>query len=121
MKVRLYPALATAASALMLMGAAASSEAEGPDTFRVVAVAPGHALGLRSGPGVLYPVAGALPANATGVRNLGCKGGLSYPEWARATARERAASIERRWCRVRFGAVTGWARGKFLREDLPGR
>jgi uncharacterized protein YraI len=121
MNVRLFLALATIASALVLMSAPAFSDPEGPDTFRVVGVAPGHALGLRSGPGVLYPIAGALPANATGVRNLGCKGGLTYAEWARATAHERAASIERRWCRVRFGAVTGWARGKFLREDTPGR
>lgn len=120
MKVCLFPVLA-AAYALILMGAPALSEAEEPDTFRVVGVAPGHALGLRSGPGLLFPVAGALPANATGVRSLGCKGGLSYAEWARASQRERAASIERRWCRVRLGAVTGWARGKFLREDSPGR
>ena|SRR5579871_3442900 len=99
----------------------ADAEAEGPDTYRVVGIAPGHALGLRSGPGVLYPVVGALPSNATGVRNLGCKGGLTFGEWSRANARERAASVERRWCRVKFGNVTGWARGKFLREDVAGR
>ena len=95
----------------------ALAEADGPDSFRVVGVPSGHSLGLRTGPGLLFPIAGALPANAVNVKNLGCKGGLSFAEWQRASARERAASVERRWCRVRFGNVTGWAHGKNLRED----
>jgi uncharacterized protein YraI len=97
------------------------AEAEGPDSFRVVGIAQGHALGLRSGPGVLYPVTGALPANAAGVKNLGCKGGLTFAEWQRASSRERVASAEKRWCHVRFGNVGGWARAKFLHEDAAGR
>jgi uncharacterized protein YraI len=93
------------------------AEAEGPEAFRVVGVPAGHSLVLRSGPGLLYPIAGALPANSTGVKNLGCKGGLSLADWQRANPRERAASIERRWCHVRHGNVTGWARAKSLHED----
>ncbi len=91
--------------------------AEGPDAFRVVGIASGHSLVLRAGPDLLYPVAGAIPANATGVRNLGCKGGLTHLEWERASTRERAMNTERRWCRVRHGGVVGWAHAKFLREE----
>ena len=93
------------------------AETEGPDTFRVIGVPAGHSLVLRTGPGLLYPIAGALPANSTGMKNLGCKGGLSVAEWQRANPRERAASAERRWCHVRHGNVTGWARAKSLHED----
>ncbi len=110
----------TAAALVATLGAYAGpafAEAEGPDMFRVVGIAPGHSLVLRTGPGLLYPVAGALPHNATGVRNLGCKGGLTYAEWLRASARERTASVEKRWCRVRRSGVTGWARVKYLREE----
>ena len=99
----------------------AFAEAEGPDMFRVAGIAPGHSLVLRSGPGLFYPVAGALPHNATGVRNLGCKGGLTFAEWQKASARERAASAEKRWCRVRRSGVTGWARAKYLREEANDR
>jgi hypothetical protein len=91
--------------------------AEGPDEFRVVGIPAGHSLALRSGPGLLYPISGALPANAGEVKNLGCKGGLTFAEWQRASARERAASVERRWCHVRHGNVTGWARVKNLHEE----
>jgi len=97
--------------------APAFGEADGPEMFRVVGIASGHSLVLRTGPGLLYPVAGALPANAAGVRNLGCKGGLTSSEWQRASARERAVSAERRWCRVRHGGLIGWAHAKFLREE----
>jgi hypothetical protein len=98
----------------------ASAQAEGPDAFRVVGVPPGHSLALRSSSSLLSPIVGALPANTTGVKNLGCKGGLGFAEWQRASAKERAASLERRWCHVRHGNVTGWARAKSLREDTGG-
>ena len=117
MSVRMFLALALTAVATVATAAPAIGGAEWPETFRVVGIAPGHSLALRSGPGLVYPIAGALPANVAGVRNLGCKGGLTTAEWTRASAHERAASAERRWCHVRFGTVAGWARARFLRED----
>ena len=102
---------------LALHAAPSFAESEEPDTFRVVGVPAGHSLVLRSGPGLLYPIAGALPANTTGLKNLGCKGGLTFAEWEHANARERAIGVEKRWCRVRHGKETGWARVRSLRED----
>ena len=75
---------------------AAHATADGPDFFRVVGVAGDDVLWIRSGPSARTRKLGAIPFDARGVRNLGCRG---------------------RWCRVQYRGVRGWSHIRYLRED----
>ena len=88
--------LFAATVALGLAGVpSAYATADGPDFFRVAGVASNDVLWIRSGPGARYRKVGSIPFNGTGVRNLGCG---------------------RRWCRVRYRGVTGYAAQRYLFE-----
>lgn len=107
------------AAALALTAAGALAEADGPDWFRVTGVADGESLTLRAAPGPEAEILGALPPGAAGLRNLGCRGGMSYAEWAEASAAERAAAARERWCRVGWRGLEGWVAARFLAEGAP--
>lgn len=101
---------------LLLAPGAASAAADGPDWFRVTGVASNDVLNVREQAGARHRKVGELPSNANGIRNLGCIGGLSYEQWQRATASERAAAANKRWCKVAWRGVEGWVAGRFLAE-----
>src|SRR5262245_55574161 len=66
-------------------------------TYRVVYVAPGDVLNLRSGPSVAYPVVGAIPPGARGVHLLGhCQV----------------------WCPVSYNGALGWVNPAYLAPEL---
>jgi uncharacterized protein YraI len=94
----------------------AHAEADGPDFLRVTGVREGGSLNVRSGPGLGDPRIGSLHADAGGIRSLGCKGGLTFAEWERASPQEREAGRKLRWCRIEHGALFGWAAGWHLAE-----
>jgi hypothetical protein len=94
----------------------AFGEADGPDSFRVVNVAPDDVLNVRAQPRADAARLGEIPPGADGVRNLGCQGGLGYAEWAEATPSERKAAERRRWCRVSWRGVEGWVSARHLAE-----
>ena len=94
----------------------AFADADGPDYFRVSGVKPGGVVNIRSEPAASAPKVGALPYNADGLKNLECKGGLSFAEWEKASPARRAASRFERWCRIRHNGVTGWVAGWLLAE-----
>jgi hypothetical protein len=75
-------------------GPAAAQPAE---TYRVVGVGTNDVLNIRTGPSVSFPIAGAMPPDARGIRGLG--------------------SCVEGWCPVRFGSVTGWSSARFLAVD----
>ena len=109
------------ALALACWPLACLAEGDGPDFFRVVGLRHGTNLSVRAEPEAQAPKLGELPYNAEGIRNLGCRGGLSFAEWEKANARERKAAELQRWCRVEWRNVTGWAMAKFLSEGSPPR
>jgi heat shock protein HslJ len=92
------------------------AEADGPDHFRVVGVKLGNVLNIRSEPSRSGKVVGKAPADADGLRNLGCQGGMTLDEFTKASEAERAAARYRRWCKVEFQGTTGWAAGWHLGE-----
>jgi uncharacterized protein YraI len=94
----------------------ALAQADGPDFFRVVNVAGNDVLNMRTAPSASSRIVGIIPPGSTGVRNLGCQGGLSFAQWERATPAERAAAARQRWCRVDYRGTLGWANGRFLAE-----
>jgi heat shock protein HslJ len=102
--------------ALLLGPALALAEADGPDFYRLVDVAADDVLNIRAGPGAEHPIVGLIPANADGIANFGCVGGLNLDQWASATAEERSAAQGHRWCRVGYDRTVGWAAGRYLAE-----
>ncbi len=103
---------------VLVSGAAlpAFGEASGPDFFQVVGVAPDDQLNIRAEPNAGAARVGAIPPGSDGVRNLGCRGGLDYAEWAEATPAEREAAGRQRWCRVAWDGVEGWVAARYLAE-----
>jgi len=94
----------------------ALAEADGPDFFRVVGVAANDVLNIRADADARSAKVGAIPHDGNGIRNLGCKGGLSFEEYSKASAAQREAGRRTRWCQIEYRGVTGWAAGWFLGE-----
>lgn len=102
-----------------LLGAgAARAEADGPDHFRVTGVAANDALNLRAAPNSRAAKVGVIPPKANCVRNLGCRGGLSFQESTTLNPAQQKERLRQhpRWCRVEYRGVTGWVAGRFLTE-----
>lgn len=86
----------TVAALAVSVTTSALATADGPDFLRVVGVASDDVLWIRSGPSARTRKLGAIPFDARGVRNLGCRN---------------------RWCRVQYRGVRGWSHIRYLRED----
>ncbi|MEM6488422.1 MAG: META domain-containing protein [Pseudomonadota bacterium] len=110
-------AAAAAAVLLALAAPPAGATADGPDYFRVAGVAADDLLNVRERPDARARRLAALPPDATGLRNLGCRGGLSFSDWQNATEAERSAAARRRWCRIDWRGIQGWVAARFLVED----
>lgn len=89
---------------LLVFGATAWALFSGPVTaqpaaerYRVVGVSAEDVLNIRTGPSARYPVAGAMPHDARGIRGLG--------------------SCVQGWCHIRYGSVMGWSSARFLAAD----
>ena len=94
----------------------AMAEADGPDYFNVSGVAANDVLNIRAAPSASGVLIATIPADGTGIANLGCVGGLGLTEWENATDAERSAAAKTRWCRVGYDRTIGWAAGWFLSE-----
>ena len=92
------------------------AEADGPDHFRVTGVASNDTLNIRAGASSSSRKLGEIPPDGNGIRNLGCKGGLSFAQWQSASPAQRKAAQNSRWCRVSYNGVTGWVAARFLAE-----
>jgi len=92
------------------------AEADGPDHFRVTGVASNDTLNIRASASGSSRKLGEIPPDANGIRNLGCKGGLSFAQWQSASPAQRKAAQNSRWCRVSYKGVTGWVAARFLAE-----
>lgn len=111
------------AAVLTLLAANAGpalAEADGPDFFRVVGVAPDDVLNIRAEPGPHAEKIGEIPPDGSCIRNLGCRGGLTFEEYSTLSPDEQAARINQnpRWCRVEYQGTTGWAAGPYLAEGV---
>lgn len=114
-RVKLLPMLA-----LMWAGISASpalAEADGPDYWRVAGVQKNDVLNLRSAPNARARIVARLSPDARSLRNLGCRGGLTFAEWQRSKPTQRQARSQQRWCNVDYQGRRGWVAGRFLRED----
>lgn len=94
----------------------AGAEADGPDHYRIIGLGPAEMLALRDTPNDSALRIAGVPGDTDGLRNLGCRGGLSYAEWQAASDAERRAAADARWCRVGWRGIAGWAPGRHLAE-----
>lgn len=97
---------------------AVRAEADGPDHWRVVGVAATDALFIRSQPGAHSTKLGEIPPGGRCIRNLGCKGGLTYQEFSTLSKQEQAKRKKQnpRWCKIEYQGIKGWVAGRYLAE-----
>jgi hypothetical protein len=94
------------------------AEADGPDYYAVQGVAEGDVLNIRAEPNPHARKVGEIPPHGTCIRNLGCKGGLTFEEFTILSTeeKERRARENPRWCKVEYQGITGWVAGRYLGE-----
>lgn len=104
--------------ALGLGATAVSADADGPDFYVVHGVATNDVLNIRAEPNPHAHKVGEIPPAGECVRNLGCKGGLTFQEFTELQP-EQKKQRERenpRWCKVEYRGVNGWVNAHYLRE-----
>jgi len=106
-----------AAATLVGLTALAFAQAEGPDYFRITGLKKkDERVNVRRSPDAESKIVGRIPRDSDGIKNLGCKGGLTPKQWAKASEAKKKAAERERWCQVSFGDVKGWVSGRFLSE-----
>jgi hypothetical protein len=75
-------------------------------------------LNIRAEPSASARKIGEIPPDGSCIRNLGCKGGLTFEEFTNLSPEEKAlrARENPRWCKVEYRGVTGWVAGRYLTE-----
>ena len=109
-RIALIAILSTTGSAL--------ATADGPDFFRVKGVAGDDVLFIRAEPNASSKKIGEIPPDGTCVRNLGCRGGLTFQEFTDLSEEQKTERLKKspRWCKVEYRGVEGWVAGAYLQE-----
>lgn len=102
--------------AFAALTAVAFGQAGGPDYFRITGLKKEDRVNVRRAPNTDAKIVGRIPKDSDGIKNLGCKGGLTQKQWEKAGEARKNAAARERWCQVSFGDVTGWVLGRFLAE-----
>lgn len=89
---------------------------EEPEFLEIRNLSAGNFLNLREEPVLTAQKIGAIPAEIAQVRNLGCQVGMPLKDWRKASSKVRAVEMKRRWCKIEYDGLTGWAAGDFLSE-----
>lgn len=109
-----------AALAVMLgvTATAVRAEADGPDYYRVRGVAANDVLHIRAEPDPHAARLGDIPHDGSCIRNLGCRGGLSFQEFTTLSKAEQAQRerANPRWCKIEYQGTVGWVAGRYLAE-----
>lgn len=98
------------------------AEADGPDYWQVHDVDKNDVLNMRSSADFNARKTGEIPHDARCVKNMGCRGGLTFAEFTTLSDSEQRRILKQRprWCRVSYKGTTGWVAGRYLREgDCP--
>ena len=112
-----YPALMVVLLLVLFPGNAVA-EADGPDFYRVRDVSSGDALSIRADPDPDATLLGEIPPQGDCIRNLGCRGGLTFEEFTTLSKDRQAQRLKEnpRWCRIEYRGITGWVAGRYLAE-----
>ncbi len=92
--------------------------ADGPDFWQVRDVDKNDVLNIRSKPNFKAVKTGEIPADSQCVKNMGCKGGLTFDEFTTLSEVEKQQILKQRprWCRVSYQETMGWVSGRYLEE-----
>jgi hypothetical protein len=89
-----------------------------PPFWAVTGVRANDVLHLRDMPSAESKSLAGIPANAQGLKNLGCRrDGPSLDQWARMSKAQREVPATQ-WCRVDYQGKQGWVAARFLRKDV---
>jgi hypothetical protein len=101
-----------------LLTVAAVAEEGGPDYFKVTGVAVGDTLNIHTEPHAKSKVIGEVARETDCLRNLGCKGGLTFQEFTSLSKveQEQIKKERPRWCKIAFDGVEGWVYARYLQE-----
>ena len=118
MNLRTVPSCLALSLILSVNSLALHAEAGGPDYWQVRDVERNDVLNMRSMPEFKAAKTGEIPFDARCVRNMGCKGGLTFDEFTTLSDTEKQQILKQRprWCRVAYKETTGWVAGRYLRE-----
>jgi hypothetical protein len=94
------------------------ADADGPDFWLVRGVEKSDVLYMRQHADFRAPRTGEISHDAQCIKNLGCKGGLTYHEFTTLPEAEKQRIMKQRprWCRVSYRGQTGWVAGRYLQE-----
>lgn len=94
----------------------AYAQAGGPEYFRVIELKTDDNANVRSAPNAAAKIVGKIPKSTDGVKNHGCKGGLSPKQWEKASAARKKEDARAGWCEVEYEGVRGWVSRRLLVE-----
>lgn len=63
----------------------------------------------------------SIKAPVLGLRNLGCKGEISFSEWERLDEPQKSKLKENIWCKIAYHETEGWVQNQDLAEDSQSR
>ena len=108
--------------AVALMGGVSAVAAEEPPKYwSVTGVRPDDMLHLRDVPSADSKSLGRIPANARGLKHLGCRRNQpAMDQWARMSEKARRDAVTH-WCRIEYHGQQGWVAGRFLKPDTGAR
>ena len=104
------------------IGAVVAKADDPPAFWAVTGVASSDVLQLRDVPSADSKSLAQIPANARGLKHLGCRRNQPpMDQWARMNAAQRREALTQ-WCRVEYRGQEGWVAGRYLKRDIePGR
>jgi uncharacterized protein len=111
---KFHPLVLAVAFLLVFYGQKASAEASGPDYFQLKA---DKAVNLYEESDLNAKVIGIIPANTTGLKNLGCTGFVTFEKWRKMRAEEQTIAKEKVWCKISYNDQMGWIQNIYLGED----
>lgn len=106
--------LLAVAFSLIFFGQKVSAEASGPDYFQIKT---DKDVNFYETSDLNAKIIGIIPANTTGLRNLGCTGIVTIEEWNKMHAEQQAAAKEKVWCKISYNGQIGWIQNIYLQEN----
>jgi predicted Fe-S protein YdhL (DUF1289 family) len=86
--------------------------------WAVTGVRSDDVLHLRDVPSAESRSLADIPANARGLKHLGCRRNQpALEQWMRMTQVQRQEALME-WCRVEFRGKQGWVAARYLKKDL---
>jgi hypothetical protein len=114
---RVFSVLLASLAILAVSALGSLAQEVGPSLWAVTGVTPDDVLHMRDVPSADSRRIADIPANARGLKNLGClRKQPSLEDWMRMTQSERQ-DAKILWCRVDYRGRQGWVAARYLKSD----